>query len=1037
MSTNSSNPLSPVSSIFIINLILLLSAFTHHPSASANNETDRLALLEFSKAISSDPRGVLHSWNGSTHFCNWVGVSCNLQQRVTSLVLNQLDLSGTLSPYIGNLTFLKAINLENNTFRGQIPQQIGKLVHLQELNLTWNAFAGEIPDNLTRCSQLRILRLGSSFLRGTIPEEIGSLSRIEYIRFQKNNLTGRIPPSLGNLSRLIDFGAAYNNLVGSIPETLGGGLQSLFSISLGINQMTGKIPRSFSNITSLNIIAIPWNQFEGVLPVDMGYTLPNLQKFAISKNRFSGTLPESFCNATQLQMLDMNDNSFTGRIPSCLGNSPRLNRLSTAFNRLGHNSTGDLDFLTGLQNATQMELLVIKGNNFGGTFPNSVANLSVQLTKLDVSLNQIRGVIPFPAGLEKFVNLDFMDLSYNLLQGSIPSYFTKLRNLRSLHLAGNQLSGQIPPSIGNLTQLLELDMSSNRLEGAVPSSIGSCTKLIYLDISSNNLGGTLPQEVFNLPSLTKSFDLSHNLFNGSLPPDVGKLSNLNALDISHNLLSGEIPNDVGNCKSLEYLYLQGNSFNGSIPPSLASLKGLSELDLSHNELRGPIVRDLQSNNLLQYLNLSFNQLEGEVPKGGIFSNATGILLMGNTMLCGGVSELQLPKCPAKQGKHNIKYQPIVLTIVAVLVAISLLSFLAFQLMKRSKKRAAVEEPTLPSFTRVSYRDLYKATDGFSTENLIGSGSFGTVYKGKLDENNNTPVAVVAVKVLNLQHRKANKSLAAECNALKQIRHRNLVRVVSYCSSLDHKGEEFKALVFEYMRNGSLEQWLHPGSQNLSLVQRLNIAIDVASALHYLHELCKTPIVHHDLKPGNVLIDDEMVGHVSDFGLATFLSGTHSNMSTVGVEGTIGYAAPEYGMGSAASKEGDMYSFGILILEMFSGRRPTHEMFKDGLNLHNYIKDALPSNLCSVTDPILVLPRLVVPEASTSQLNEISEQLTYHRNFAPEKVNQCLASVLDIGVGCSAESPQQRMKIADVLGKLHHIRDDFLRNSIRVRTNQAL
>ncbi|CAN1306073.1 Probable LRR receptor-like serine/threonine-protein kinase At3g47570 [Linum perenne] len=347
--------------------------------------------------------------------------------------------------------------------------------------------------------------------------------------------------------------------------------------------------------------------------------------------------------------------------------------------------------------------------------------------------------------------------------------------------------------------------------------------------------------------------------------------------------------------------------------------------------------------------------------------------MGNTRLCGGVSELQLPRCPAKPGKKLHNSKPIVLTVVALLVALSLLSFLAFQLAKRSKKRAILEEPGLPCFTRVSYRDLYKATDGFSQESSIGSGSFGTV---------------LAVKVLNLQHRKVYKSLTAECNALRSIRHRNLVKVLSYCSSLDHKGEEFKALVFEYMTNGS---------RNLSLAQRLDIAVDVANALHYLHDLCETPVVHRDLKPGNVLL-----------------------ASTIGVQGTVGYTAPEYGMGSGASKEGDMYSFGILVLEMFSGRRPTDEMFKDGLNLHDYIMDALPDNLSS----------LRLAECSTS----------HHDNQISEKMHKCLVSVLDIGVTCSAESPQQRTKIADVVGKLHHIREDFLRNSapsVRARTYQAI
>ena len=161
--------------------------------------------------------------------------------------------------------------------------------------------------------------------------------------------------------------------------------------------------------------------------------------------------------------------------------------------------------------------------------------------------------------------------------------------------------------------------------------------------------------------------------------------------------------------------------------------------------------------------------------------------------------------------------------------------------------------------------------------------------------------IVAVKVLNLQQKGASKSFISECNVLRCIQHRNLVKTLTCCSSMDYNGNEFKALVFEFMANGSLEKWLHPyidnenQSRHLNLLQRLNIAIDVATALHYLHEHCKRPIIHCDLKPSNVLLDNDMIAHVSDFGLARLLSSTNdvsqNQTSTVGLKGSIGYAAP--------------------------------------------------------------------------------------------------------------------------------------------------
>ena len=137
--------------------------------------------------------------------------------------------------------------------------------------------------------------------------------------------------------------------------------------------------------------------------------------------------------------------------------------------------------------------------------------------------------------------------------------------------------------------------------------------------------------------------------------------------------------------------------------------------------------------------------------------------------------------------------------------------------------------------------------------------------------------IVAIKVLKLQQQRASKSFIAESRALRSIQHRNIVKIFTVCSSIDFSGNDFKALVLEYMPNGSLDGWLHPSANELhplkilNLIQRLNLAIDIACALEYLHNHCRPPIVHCDLKPSNILLDDDMVAHVSDFGLATIIS----------------------------------------------------------------------------------------------------------------------------------------------------------------------
>ncbi|XP_024032010.1 probable LRR receptor-like serine/threonine-protein kinase At3g47570, partial [Morus notabilis] len=514
--------------------------------------------------------------------------------------------------------------------------------------------------------------------------------------------------------------------------------------------------------------------------------------------------------------------------------------------------------------------------------------------------------------------------------------------------------------------------------------------------------------------------LSKNSFTGSLPEEVGNLESVSALDLSENNLTGEIPKTIEGCESLESLSLSGNSFQGTLPSTLASLRGLQYLDLSRNNFTGPIPKDLEKLTALLSLDLSFNDLDGEVPRTGVFQNISAISIAGNNKLCGGVPELQLPACPIKESKRRkINGRKLTITTVCVGVVLLLFSVLAIYYRRRIRKLSPTLS-TIDFLSKVSYRSLYEATSGFSPSMLIGTGSFGSVYKGILGQEENP----VAIKVLNLQQKGASKSFIAECNALRNIRHRNLVKILTCCSGMDYNGNEFKALIFQYMSNGSLERWLNPVTSNdetrsmsLSLTQRLNIVIDVASAVCYLHHHCDQPIVHCDLKPSNMLLDEEMIAHVSDFGIARLISddigSSEGQTSTIGIKGTIGYAPPEYAMGGEPSREGDVYSYGILILELFTGRRPTDEMFKDNFNLHNFVKMELPEKVVQVVDPTL-LPQEV--KETTSRRGREEER---NRN------KKCLVSILDIGIACSEDSPNERMNMEDVIMKLQRIRNAFI------------
>ena len=218
---------------------------------SGNNETDRLALLEFKAKITHDPFGVLSSWNDSIHFCQWQGVICgHRRQRVTMLYLQSLKLVGSISPYVGNLSVLRNLSLFNNSFHNEIPPEIGHLHRLQVLRLNNNTLGGKIPSNLSSCANLLGLDVGHNLLVGEIPIDLVTLSKLQQFIGQFNNLTGTIPSFLGNLSFLLSFIQHYNNLGGIIPNSFGQLTKHKFFLTAS-NRLFGTIPPSILNLSSL------------------------------------------------------------------------------------------------------------------------------------------------------------------------------------------------------------------------------------------------------------------------------------------------------------------------------------------------------------------------------------------------------------------------------------------------------------------------------------------------------------------------------------------------------------------------------------------------------------------------------------------------------------------------------------------------------------------------------------------------------------------------------------------------------------------
>ncbi|KAL8508556.1 hypothetical protein ACS0TY_018978 [Phlomoides rotata] len=437
-------------------------------------------------------------------------------------------------------------------------------------------------------------------------------------------------------------------------------------------------------------------------------------------------------------------------------------------------------------------------------------------------------------------------------------------------------------------------------------------------------------------------DLSENYISGFLPPEIGNLKAAIYINLSMNQFLKYIPSTIGNLQNLINLSLAHNRLEGSIPESVGSMISLITLDLSNNNLSGPIPKSFEKLRQLDYFNVSFNALSGEIPSDGPFKNFTMESFKANKALCG-IPRFHVPPCRIVL-KHILRRKKVefVLFIIAglvVLVTVVSLAFIFVRYKKKDKVASRTDEQVGSAMLeRISYYEILQSTEQFNESNLLGIGSFGSVYKGILRGG-----MVIAVKVFNLQTEAAFRSFDVECNVLRNIRHRNLTKVISSCSN-----EDFRALVLEYMPMGNLEKWLYSHNHCLNVMQRLNIMIDVACALEYLHHGYSTSIVHCDLKPSNVLLDEEMMAHVSDFGISKLL-GEGDSIVVTNTLATLGYIAPEYGLEGLVSTRGDVYSYGIMLLETFTRKSPSDDMFGEDLSLKSWVESLLPQSLDQVMD----------------------------------------------------------------------------------------
>ncbi|KAI5063875.1 hypothetical protein GOP47_0020545 [Adiantum capillus-veneris] len=757
---------------------------------------------------------------------------------------------------------------------------------------------------------------------------------------------------IGAPDHVIDISLPGLGLQGTIAPVLSS-LTFLINLNLSYNAISGDIPQF---PPSLKFLDLSYNHLSGSIHTSTLSNLANLQTLDISYNALTG--------------LNLFHNLLSGAIPSQLANCSMLHFLNLAQNNLSGSIPATLGTLSDLQ------VLVLWSNTLTGSIPAELGNCSY-LVYLELSLNALTGAIPHQLGAIPFVcpsdplidgllnlrsnslsgnvpsalgncsGLRMLYLNFNRLEGSIPQELGKLRNLRQLYFTGNYLTGQVPPSLGELVILEELMLNYNMLEGTIPESFSNLTAITILDLATT---GNLPETFANASAII-TFHMADNDITGTIPSLFGRLPNLQRLDLQGNQLHGLIPAELGNACVLSELNLQRNRLEGALPLEIGQIpSNLSNLNVTaasfadNSGLCGPPLAHL------------CHDLAKSYSKG----NSRLIIAI---ILCGISAFLTLICCVFAWRK---KYGP----------------------LAEAKQKFHQDSSKTLSAIRITAKELNTATGGFNEANLIGTGGTSKVYKATLREG-----LLVAVKKFNWEGnlQKAECFFRKECETLGKMRHRNLVRILSTCCNL-----EMKAIVLEYMPNGSLEKFLFENEEyQLNWRMLVDISSDVAQALVYLHHEGDVPVIHCDLKPSNILLDKTFTANLSDFGIARLLSPADDSYSASYFRGSIGYIAPECGELAHYSVKGDIHSYGVVLLCMLTGRQPTSEEFyEQGVEMPNWVKRLWPDRYLDALHPNL---RLEV-EASARQAIE-------------KEVLQVMA------LWCTAQAPKHRPTSKDVVRKL--------------------
>ncbi|MED6173036.1 hypothetical protein PIB30_055548 [Stylosanthes scabra] len=951
---------------FLLFFILIFSTIASFSYCLPYNNDEQSALLSIKEGL-IDPLNSLKDWklHGAVpvHHCTWTGVWCNSNGSVEKLDLSHMNLTGTVSNAITKLKSLTSLKLCCNGFTSSLFKSVVSVTTLKFLDVSL------IPEEIGNLSSLETLDLRGSFFEGSIPKSFGELHSLKYLGLSGNNLTGEIPAEIGKLS-------------------------SLEFMIIGYNEFDGGVPPEFGNLTNLKYLDIAEGNLGGEIPAELG-KLKLLETVFLYKNSFGGKIPPEIGNMSSLMFLDLSDNILSGKIPDEISQLKNLQLLNLMRNRL----TGPVP--AGIGDLNQLQVLELWNNSLTGTLPINLGKNS-SLHWLDVSSNSLSGEIP--ENLCSMGNLTKLILFNNAFSGPIPSSLSTCSSLVRVRMHNNFLSGTIPVGFGELKKLQRLELANNTLTGGIPDDIASSTSLSFIDFSRNKLCYSLPSMIFSIINL-QTFIVSNNNLEGKIPDQLQDCPSLGVLDLSSNRFSGRIPASIASCKKLVRLSMQNNRLTGEIPKAMASMPTLSILDIANNSLTGKIPENFGMSPALETFNVSYNKLEGPVPTNGVLRAINPNDLAGNAGLCGGV----LPPCGqsssywSSHGNSQTKHIVLGWIIgVSTIFAVAIGIFAARSLYMRWYTNGLCFFPKgfykgnkqwpwqLMAFQRVDFTSA-DILSCIKDTNVIGMGATGIVYKAEITQSS----TVVAVKKLWRSgsdiEAGSSDDLVGEVNLLGRLRHRNIVRLLGFLYN-----DADLMIIYEFMYNGNLGDALHgkqAGRLLVDWVSRYNIALGVAQGLAYLHHDCHPAVIHRDIKSNNILLDTNLEARIADFGLAKMMM--HKNETVSMIAGSYGYIAPEYGYSLKVDEKIDIYSYGVVLLELLTGKRPLDPEFGESIDIVGWIRRKIDNKS----------PKEAL-DPSVGSSKHVQEEMLL---------------VLKIALLCTAKLPKDRPSMRDVIMMLGEAR----------------